>query len=144
MILEHLTYWHWFIFALLLLILELFVPGTFFLSMGVAAAIVGAVLWPFPAIGWEYQFLLFGILSVITIMLWRRHMSDRPQVSDQPHLNRRGEQYVGRSFTLQEPIVNGVGKIRVDDSTWKIQGPDRPAGSTVIVTGVDGVVLLVQ
>jgi hypothetical protein len=144
MMLEQLTYWHWFIFALLLLILELFVPGAFFLSMGVAAGVVGVVLWLFPVLGWEYQFLIFGVLSVVTVMLWRRHMSDRPQISDQPHLNRRGEQYVGRSFTLQEPIVNGQGKIRVDDSTWKIHGTDRPAGSQITVTGVDGVVLLVQ
>ena len=144
MMMEHLTQWHWFIFALVLLILEIFVPGAFFLSMGIAAVILGLVLWLMPMLGWEYQLILFGILSVIIIIWWRSRLARAPQVSDQPHLNRRGEQYIGRTFTLQEPIVNGNGKIRVDDSTWKIHGQDCPAGTQVTVTGVDGVVLRVE
>ncbi|WP_338063185.1 NfeD family protein [endosymbiont of Riftia pachyptila] len=59
-------------------------------------------------------------------------------------LNRRGEQYLGRSFTLEDPIINGEGKIRVDDTTWKIRGNDCPGGSQIKVIGVDGVVLLVE
>lgn len=144
MILEQLTQWHWFIFALVLLILEIFAAGAFFLSMGIAAAVIGVVLWLVPSLGWEYQLLIFGILSIVLIIGWRRRMDMNPQISDQPHLNRRGEQYVGRSFTLEEPIINGSGKIRVDDSTWKIHGQDCPSGSQVTVTGVDGVVLLVE
>lgn len=65
-------------------------------------------------------------------------------VTDQPTLNRRGEQYVGRSFTLTEPIINNNGVIRVDDSTWRINGADLPAGSTIKVVGVQGVILQVE
>ena len=65
-------------------------------------------------------------------------------VSDEPHLNRRGEQYIGRVFTLDVAIVNGQGKVRVDDTTWKVQGDDCPVGTRVRVHGVDGVVLLVK
>jgi hypothetical protein len=64
--------------------------------------------------------------------------------SDQPHLNRRGSQYVGREFTLEAPIVNGVGKVDVDDSTWRVRGPNLPAGSQIRVTRIDGVVLVVE
>ena len=71
-------------------------------------------------------------------------MDKSPQVFDQPHLNRRGEQYVGRTFTLQEAIVNGSGKIRLDDLIWKIHGQGCPMGTRVTVTGADGVVLLVE
>jgi len=144
MMLEQLTHWHWFIIGMALLILEIFAPGAFFLSMGIAAGIIGFVLWLAPSLGWEYQLLMFGVISVVAIVLWRRHMGKSPVVSDQPHLNRRGEQYVGRSFTLEEAIVNGNGKIRVDDSTWKIHGQDCPVGTQVTVTGVDGVVLKVE
>jgi len=56
----------------------------------------------------------------------------------------RGEQYVNRTFTLEEPVVNGQGKIKVDDSTWKIEGADCESGTKVRVTGVDGVVLKVE
>ncbi|MCG8379509.1 MAG: NfeD family protein, partial [Proteobacteria bacterium] len=58
--------------------------------------------------------------------------------------NRRGEQYVGRIFTLEEPIVNGVGKVKVDDSTWKVMGVDMPAGTKVRVLSVDGTILNVE
>ncbi len=58
-------------------------------------------------------------------------------------LNRRGAQYVGRLFTLEQPIVNGVGKLRVDDTTWKIIGEDCPVGTRVRVSGVESTVLKV-
>ena len=142
--LEQLDFWHWFIFAVGLLILELFAPGAFFLWMGIAAAIVGALLWLIPGMGWELQLMIFAVLSVVTIIWWRKRMDENPVVSDQPNLNRRGQQYVGRTFTLDEPIVNGLGKIHVDDSTWKIEGNDCPAGTKITVTGVDGVILKVE
>jgi membrane protein implicated in regulation of membrane protease activity len=59
-------------------------------------------------------------------------------------LNRRGNQYIGRIFSLSEPIINGVGKVTVDDSTWKVKGPDLPAGTHIKVLGVEGVVFEVE
>lgn len=139
------TYWHWLIFAVLLLIVEVVTGTTYFLWMSIAAAVVGVLLVTFlPTLGWEYQLVTFAVLSVVSVVLWRRYLKHRPTPSDQPRLNRRGEQYVGRTFTLQEPIVNGQGKIRVDDSTWKIEGQDCPAGTQIRVVGAQGVLLQVQ
>ncbi len=138
------TFWQWWIAALVLLVLEVFVPGAFFLWMGVAAGVTGLLLYLIPTLGWEYQLLLFAVLSVASIIVWRVYLRRHPTATDRPTLNRRGEQYVGRLFTLEEPIVNGSGKIRVDDSTWKIEGADCPGGSRVRVTGVDGTVLRVE
>lgn len=138
------TFWQWWIAALVLLVLEVFVPGAFFLWMGVAAGVTGLLLYLIPTLGWEYQLLLFAVLSVASIIVWRIYLRRHPTATDRPTLNRRGEQYVGRLFTLEEPIVNGSGKIRVDDSTWKIEGADCPGGSRVRVTGVDGTVLRVE
>ena len=101
------------------------------------------MLWLVPALDWRYQLILFAVLSVISVAAGRWWLRRHPMRSDQPALNRRGEQYVGRVFTLEAPIVNGVGKIRVDDTTWKIEGADCPAGTQVRVTGVDGVILRV-
>lgn len=141
MSLDELSYWHWWILAAALIIFEVLAPGAFFLWLGLAAIVVGGVAFLFPALGWEYQVLLFSVLSVISIIIWRRFFKQRPGDTDQPALNRRGEQYVGRVFTLSDPINDGMGKIRVDDSTWKIRGTDCPAGSQVEVTGVDGTIL---
>ncbi|NKF21301.1 NfeD family protein [Solimonas marina] len=140
-----LVYWHWLALGFGLLVLEMFLPTEFVLLwVGVAAIVVGAVAWLLPGLGWPLEFVLWGVLSVSAILLWRR-FKPLSFVSDQPTLNRRGESYVGRHFTLGEPIVNGSGTLRVDDSRWRIRGPESlPAGTRVQVIGADGAVLIVE
>lgn len=138
------SFWYWWILALVLLILEVFAPGAFFLWMGVSAGLVGLLSWLVPGLTTEWQLLIFTVVSVITVVGWRAYQRRHPVETDQPALNRRGEQYVNRVFTLNEPIVNGVGRIRVDDTTWRIEGVDAEAGSKVRVVGVDGVNLVVD
>jgi len=142
--LNDIVFWHWWILAGVLLILELTTPVFFFLWLGFSAASVGFLLLVFPSIPIEAQLVLFGILSVIAVIAWRRYRESHPPESDQPMLNRRGQQYTGRLFTLDHPITNGVGKVVVDDSTWRVKGPDLPAGTTVRVVGVDGVIFIVE
>mgnify|MGYP001582706490 CR=1 FL=1 len=142
--LDNVVFWHWWILAGLLLILELTAPAFFFLWLGIAAAAVGLILLVFPSLGLETQLLLFAIAYIVSVIAWRKYRESRPITTDQPILNRRGHQYIGRVFSLTHPIDNGVGKVTVDDSTWKVKGPDLPAGSHIKVTGVDGVVFLVE
>ena len=137
-------YWHWWVLGVVLVILEVFSPGVFFLWLGIAAGLVGVVMFAYPALPMAGQLLTFALFSVVSVLLWRAYLKRHPIESDQPLLNRRGEQYVGRIFTLDTPVVNSTGKIRVDDSIWKVQGQDCPAGTRVRVTGVDGVVLKVD
>jgi membrane protein implicated in regulation of membrane protease activity len=143
-VLQGLEYWHWWLLGVVLLILEVFSPGVFFMWLGLAAGLTGVVLMAQPDLSWEWQLTLFGVAGVVLALLGHRLVSRRQTVSDEPHLNRRGEQYLDRVFTLDQPIVNGQGKVRVDDSTWKVRGDDCPAGTRVRVSGVDGVVLLVR
>ena len=143
-IFQLLEYWHWLLLGVVFLILEIFAPGVFFMWMGAAAGIVGLALLAFPGMGWEVQVLAFALLSILSVVAGRKWLERHPIETEQPSLNRRGEQYVGRVFTLQEPIVHGQGKIKVDDSTWKIRGPDCAVGKNVKVVDVDGVVLIVE
>lgn len=137
-------YWHWIALGLGLLVLEMFLPTEFILLwVGVAAVITGAVSWLMPELAWELEFALWGALSVIAVLAWRK-FKPMDFVSEQPNLNRRGHSYVGRVFTLKEAIVNGVGKLHVDDSHWKVSGSDVPAGTRVRVTQADGAVLRVE
>jgi membrane protein implicated in regulation of membrane protease activity len=142
--LSHIVFWHWWILAGMLLILELTSPVFFFLWLAFSAAAVGFLLLVFPNIPVEVQLVLFGILSVVAVLAWRKYREVRPPISDQPLLNQRGQQYKGRIFTLDHAIINGVGKVLVDDSTWRVKGPDLPAGTHVRVVGVDGVVFIVE
>jgi len=99
-------YWHWLIFAMLLLILEVAVPGAFFLWMSIAAGVVGVIALILPGLGWQIEVLIFALLAVTSAVMWRLYLKRNPVVSDQPKLNRRGEQYVGRIVTLKEGIIN--------------------------------------
>ena len=138
------VFWHWWSMGVVLLIVELLAPGTFFLWMGQSAGLVGIVLWLFPTLSLEHQALLFSLLSVVSITASRRFMKRHPIETDRPLLNQRTAQYIGRVFTLDAPILNGRGKIRVDDSTWRVEGDDCPAGARVRVVDAENVVLKVQ
>lgn len=142
--LNHIVFWHWWILAGVLLILELTSPVFFYLWLGFSAAAVGFLLLVFPKVPIEAQLVLFGVLSIVAVVAWRRYREVHPPVSDQPLLNQRGQQYKGRVFTLDHPIVNGVGKVVVDDSTWRVKGPDLPAGTRVRVVGIEGVIFVVE
>lgn len=141
---NNIIYWHWLILAVALIILEILMPGAYFLWMGISSAVVGGAMFVFPQMPILVQVLIFAILSVITVMMYRSYLKENPVVTDEPALNRRAEQYIGQSFTLREPIVNGEGKIKVDDSTWKITGDDIDAGETVRVIAVEGSILIVE
>jgi membrane protein implicated in regulation of membrane protease activity len=138
------VFWHWWVAGVGLLVLEAFAPGAIFLWLGISAGIVGLLLLLIPAMGWEAQLLVFSVLSIVTVVAWKKFVKHPPAPDDRPTLNRRGEGYIGRNFTLQEPIVNGFGKLRVDDTLWRISGPDLPTYSKVKVTGVDGTTLRVE
>jgi membrane protein implicated in regulation of membrane protease activity len=138
------VFWHWWAFGVFLLIVELLAPGMFFLWMAESAFVVGVIKLIVPTLGWEYQLIFFSVLSIVSIAVFRLFLKKHPIESDQPLLNRRAAQYVGRLFTLEDPIVNGQGRIRVDDSTWKVQGEDCEPGSKVRVVAAEGVVLKVE
>lgn len=139
-----LGFWAWIILGLLLLLMEILVPGTFFLWFGVSAILVGIADFAF-ALGWQEKLILFGVLSLISVVVWRI-MASRMQTlaSDAPLLNERAKALVGREFTLQEPIVDGAGRVKVNDSYWRVQGPDCDAGQKVKVVGGEGVELIVE
>ena len=142
--LNQIEFWHWLIAAVVMIIIEMVLPAAYFLWMGISAFIVGLIFYFIPEMPVLIQVIIFGVLSVVSVVLYKRHDISQPDESDQPNLNRRGEQYVGRSFTLDEAIVNGVGKVKVDDSIWKVKGVDMPAGMKVRVMSVDGTVFNVE
>ncbi|MHB1949235.1 MAG: NfeD family protein [Gammaproteobacteria bacterium] len=143
-LLHQLIFWYWFGLAAILLILELLTGSGFLLGIGVSAAIVGCVLYIFPILSPVAQLLGFAILAVLSTVSWRSYLKKNPARTDRPTLNRRGAQYVGRVFTLDKPVVNGIGVVHIDDTMWRLHCADLPAGSRIVITGVDGVILLAK
>jgi len=138
------NHWHWWVFAVVLMILEISMPGVFFMWLGIAAVLVGFIMLVIPTLAFEWQVLIFSIISTATVVLGRMYVKKHPIESEQPLLNQRMAQYIGRVFTLTEPIINGVGKARVDDGIWSVEGEDCPAGKKVKVVGVNGMRLQVE
>jgi membrane protein implicated in regulation of membrane protease activity len=82
--------------------------------------------------------LLVG--DVLLTFLWARPATSR---TDQPTLNRRDAQYLGRTVLVVEAISGGEGKVRVADSVWPVRGPDCAEGAWVKVVGAEGTCLVV-
>lgn len=143
--LSQLVYWHWFALALVLGIIDVtFGANFFFVWCGAAAALVAIILLIVPSLTWEYQFLIFGIGVMTSLLFWQQYLKAHPKGKETSTLNRRAAQYIGRVFTLEEPIINGRGKVRVEDTLWRAEGADLPAGEQVKVISVDGVILKVE
>jgi inner membrane protein len=139
-----LLFWHWWVLALVLIGIEMLAPGFFLMWIGGAAAVTGLATLIIPALPWEAQFVIFGVLAVASVVGARFYIKRNPIETSDATLNRRGAQYIGRTFSLEEAIVNGAGRVRVGDSVWRAEGPDLPAGDKVKVTGVSGAALKVE
>jgi len=132
--------WAWIIAGIVLLVLEILAPGNVLVWFGVAAILTG--LFDFATgYGWQVNFLLFAVLAVVLVVVGRRYFARRGAVSEQPYLNQRADGLIGRSQVLAEPIVSGEGRIRIDDTTWRVTGPDLPSGTRVRVSAANGAVL---
>ena len=141
--LSDLAWWHWMILAAVLMVVEVLAPAAFFIWISVAAALVGVGMLIFPDMSWQLQSLLFSAIAIASVVGGRRFIKPDPTIEDST-LNRRGEQYIGRVLTLDEAIENGAGRVRVDDTYWRVVGPNAAAGSNVKVNSVEGSSLIVD
>ncbi|EYB66841.1 hypothetical protein DEIPH_ctg066orf0027 [Deinococcus phoenicis] len=141
---EHVRPWHWWVLGALLLILEVTLPGVFFVWLALAAFTLGLVVFVLP-LPVTVQLLLFAALSVAAVLIGRRYVGRLPVGGDEGDtLNTGAHRLVGRTVTVTAPIVNGVGRVRVGDSDWRATGPDTPVGASVLVVGAEGTTLRVR
>lgn len=129
--------WNWMILGTVLLALEILTPGVYLLWLGIAAVVTGLLsflLWEAGFWVWQVQILAFLALSIVSVIVGRRVFPTTGTAdTDQPLLNQREMQLVGRTATLEEPIVEGRGRIRLGDTLWRVNGPDLPVGTRVRV-----------
>ncbi len=134
----------WAALALLLFAAEAMAPGAFMLWLGLAAAAVFIGVLLIPGIPVLAQVAAFVVLSFISIQVYRRWFRNRQRPSDQPMLNKRVAQLVGRVVTLSQPIAGGTGRVQIADAYWDVTGPDLPVGASVRIVGADGMTLQVE
>jgi hypothetical protein len=136
---------YWWALAGLLVVVEIFAPGFFFIWLGISAFVVGGLVWLLPWLGWQPQLLAFAGLSLASVLGWiawrKRHP---PPPTDEPELNRRARQQLGARGRLVGPLENGRGRVRLGDSTWSATGPDLPDGTAVRIVDAQGSRLVVE
>lgn len=147
--LEALGPWTWVAVGLLILGIEIMMPSTLLLWPGLSALVVGfitlilgthATIWP-----WQAQVLVFLILSVALAIIGKRIMKNRKyNESENPNLNERGAQLIGQTAILAAPISNGMGRVKIGDTTWRVKGDDTKAGAKVTVVDYDAGTLIVE
>ena len=137
------AFWHWLILAAAFAVIEIAVPAMVCIWLAAAALGTAFIAWLTPVAAWEYQALIFAALAVASVVIGRLVFAGIRDQSNKVHFNRRAEIYLGRIFTLERPLVDGRGRLRVDDTVWLVEGPDLPAGARVQVIGVDNTLLRV-
>ncbi len=140
--------WSWFIGGLILLIGEVLISGTFLVWFGLAAMLVGTVTlvflndvswWP-----WQTQMVVFGILSLLFVLGGKKLFPTNRHDDMASKMNDPLGRFQGHEGMLEEPIVNGAGRVRLGDTTWRVRGNDLPVGTKIRVTGSDGSSLIVE
>jgi len=135
--------WSWLILGGLLLAVEVLARGVFMLWLGLAAMVTGLITLSF-SVGFQGQMIIFAITSLVSVLIGRQMFVGKHVQTDQPFLNEKGDQLVGKTFTVSKAIENGRGKVQVGDTVWSVTGPDAQQGARVKVTSVDGNRLTVE
>jgi len=138
-----LSHWTWWVAGVLLVMLEVVLPGTFLLWLGVSAGVVGVMVYFAPDLSPAIQFTLFAALALAAIFLSRRYLQ-KHRTAEQAALSARGAHYIGRVVTVEDAIDGGAGKVRVEDTVWRAQGADAAAGARVKITGITGATFQVE
>jgi inner membrane protein len=138
--------WSWIVFGLILLGIELLAPGAFMMWLGGAAILTGVLALLF-GFAWPLQWFLFGVLSVVLVAWWMAYSKrgkDQAVEGESQLINQRTARLFGQEATLVDAIHQGAGRVRIDDTVWRVTGPDLPAGAIVRITSARGNVLVVE
>lgn len=139
---EFLTFWHWFVLGLMLIIAETLGASGFLVSLGLAAGTTG-LLVALTGVGWEWQLLCFSLSCICFTVAWWHVSKKYIQSKEGTLLNQPITSMLGCTTTLIQGIKDGRGKIRINDVTWFVTGPDLPIGTKIKIVEVKENTLLV-
>lgn len=132
--------------GLVLMGIEILAPGSFFIWFGLAALIVGLFTFAldgFAFWGWQAQWIAFVVLSLVAVVVGRNFMRKHARAEgDGDLINRRSDQLIGREAVVSEAIEGGYGRIKIDDTVWRVVGEDVPVGHRVRIVGQKNATLL--
>ncbi len=154
MTLEHvfseLTVWHWLVFGIVLLGIELLTGTLDFLMIALAAWAAAAFgkLAPESLATPQNQMVFFGVAAIVLLVAGRTVLSGfRRNSTEHPTLNRRMDSLVGQSGVATVDFDGGRGQVKIGDTMWgadAVAGNIIRAGDTIIVEAARGNTPLVR
>lgn len=138
------TWWIWVVLGLVLMAAELFTAGFFVFFFGVGGVIVG-ILARFGLAGPEWmQWLLFSVISILSLAVFRRPVMNRFRINERKEV----DTMIGEMATASEHIaVQAQGKVELRGSSWNaINVGTEPIskGHRCRVERVDSITLMVR
>ena len=137
------TWWTWIILGLVLSAIELATPGGFFvIFFGVAAIVVGALELVGLAQPPWLQWLLFPIIAIVALRVFRRPLLARLRAGERTE---QVDSLVGEVALVSSNLEPGQhGRAELRGSTWQVRNGDTAplsAGQRARVMAVNGLVL---
>lgn len=143
--LAEISAWHWASLAIILLVLETLGTAGFLIGSAIAAFLMAAIMAIAPEINWKWQLTIFSISAVVFSLIYLKRFANFNENTDQPNLNNRAAQLIGKRYTLKEAIINGQGRIQISDTFWKVSCDyDLEATTQIEVIAVDSMTLIVK
>lgn len=143
---EQTTYLNWFTFGLVLVLLELFIPGTYLIWFGLAAFVMGIVVSYAALSGIEILVCFAFISAVFAGIGWLVYtkLINKSKVPEKyKYLNDMAGVHIGKVYNLSEDAVDGRSKAKVGDTFWLVEVKGNlKKGDKVKITGVENGVIL--
>ncbi len=133
----------WLIFAVILAIGEIIIPGVFLIWIAAAAAITGLLTF---AIGFSpaLQFGIFALLCISAVYLGRKWYLEKGAVIADPKLNDRSARMIGQTVVVTQEVSEHGGRVKIADGEWPAKGKSMSIGEQAKVVDVIEGVLLVE
>ena len=133
-------WWYWMLLGLFLAAIELATPGGFFfIFFAVSALVVGLLDLAGMVESAPLQWVLFSVVSLVCLALFRKPLLDRMRVAERPDTV---DSLIGELATATTSIPPGQdGRAELRGSTWSARNVDeRPvdAGQRCRVVAVRG------
>lgn len=147
--LSDMPFWYWWVFAIVLLVIELLTGSTYFFWPAVAAFVAGLFdIGPLNG-AWQLQLIVFAMVTIVLSVFAPPYVKPWLQRTQSDHhtLNERGAQKIGRRVNVDGAFINGAGKVRFGDTLWLAEsedGENYAEGAVVEITRTEGTKLFVK
>jgi len=135
----------WFILGLVLLLLELVLPGFVIFFFGVGAWIT-ALVCLFTNPGINLQVVIFAVTSVIALLAFRKLIQNKFIYSRNDKSDAVEDEFTGKeAVAVNDFGSDKKGKVEFKGTSWKAEsGSEIRAGQTVIIIEKDNFKLIVE